>query len=286
MTASSTVTKLPFRIRTSSNLRKLTASHSAAYLLTHGRLLLRVTRNELGARYAGSLLGLGWTVLTPLLLLGIYAVVYLVIFPFQPPGLSSSEYTLYIFAGLVPFLTAADALSSGVGSIVANRAVLSNVVFPIDLVPPKAVLGAQVTMTVGMGIMLIGTASTGTLSWTALLVPLLWLMNVLALVGVLWVLSLLNIVFRDLQNLITAVLLMLLLASPIVYMPEMVPTTLKWLVWLNPLAYFIIVYQKLWLLGELPDPFEAGVIVGLSAGGVLVGGWFFARAKRVLIDYV
>jgi lipopolysaccharide transport system permease protein len=262
------------------------AAHSATYLVSHSRLLLSVTRSELRGRYAGSLLGLTWAFLTPLLILGIYAAIYLAVFPFEPPGLSSAEYVLYILCGLAPFLTLAEALSVGVGSVVANRSILSNVVFPIDLVPAKAVVSAQGPMAVGTFLLLLGTAATGVLTWTAALVPLVWLMNVAALVGLVWFLSLLNIVLRDLQYLITAVLMVLLIGSPFAYTPEMVPDSLAWLILINPFAYFVIAYQKLWVLGELPSLFQASVLVLLSVGGFVAGGWFFARAKRVLIDYV
>lgn len=265
---------------------RYTHRHSAAYLVTHAGLLWRVTLSELRARYAGSLLGIGWALIAPLSILGVYAVVYLVIFPFQPEGLTSFEYVLYIFAGLVPFLALAEALGAGIGSVVTSRSLLGNVVFPIDLAPAKAVLAAQAPMVAGVAILVLGTAATGQLSWTALLVPILWAFNVLGALGVIWFLSLLNIVLRDLQNLVNVVVIMLLIASPIAYTPEMVPTGMKWLILLNPFAYFVIAYQKLFLLGELPSLFQCAVIVGLSIGSIAAGGWFFARAKRVLLDYV
>jgi len=59
-------------------IRPHTVSHSGRYVLSHRLILLRVTRNELVARYAGSVLGVGWALLTPLVMIAIYAVVYLV----------------------------------------------------------------------------------------------------------------------------------------------------------------------------------------------------------------
>src|SRR5204862_6490804 len=68
----------PRRVSTArSTMRFSVIHHSGRYLRTHHRLLWRVTRNELTSRYAGSVFGLGWAVLTPLMMLGIYAVVYL-----------------------------------------------------------------------------------------------------------------------------------------------------------------------------------------------------------------
>ncbi len=267
-------------------LQALAARHSAVYLLTHWRLLFRVTRTELAERYAGSLLGLGWLIATPALFLGVYAAVYLVIYDLRVPGLSTSQYVLYIVAGLVPYLSTAEALSLGVTSVVANRAILSNVVFPIDLVPPKAVISAQPTMIVGSAILVAGAVIKGYLSWIALLAPIVWILQMLALIGLAWILSLLNVVLRDLTHAVAVFLLLVLVASPIAYTPDMVPSRLKFLVALNPLAYFVVAYQQIVVLGQLPTPTQTIGLFVVAFGLFGLGGWFFARAKTALIDYV
>lgn len=259
---------------------------SIRYLVSHGRLLLRVVRNELAARYAASLLGLGWAALAPLLILGIYALIYVEIFKVRVPGLEPVNYALFIFSGLVPYLATAEAVAVGVSSVVADKALLSNTVFPIDLVPVKPVLNSQVTMAVGLTVIIIGLAATRSLHWTVVLVPLVWIGHAAALIGLNWVLSLLNIVVRDLQNLITAILMMLLVASPIAYTPEMVPPVLKPLITVNPFAYYVVSYQNLLVFGRLPSPFDVFMLVIISGGLLLIGSWFFPRAKRVLLDYI
>lgn len=268
--------------------RRTRFDHSARFLRSHGLQLARVTRSELAARYAGSFLGLGWVILAPLLIIGIYALVYLYIFraATAATGLETFQYLLYIIAGLVPYLVTADALANGVGSVVTNKAVLSNVVFPIDLVPAKAVLASQPTMLAGAGFLTICLALTDRLHWTIVLFPIVWFLQVLALLGVVWILSLLNVVFRDLSNLITVLLMMLLIASPIVYTTAMVPDNMKLILALNPLAYFIVVYQEIFVLGQLPTLLQSILLVGFSLTSFFLGGWFFARAKAVLIDYV
>jgi lipopolysaccharide transport system permease protein len=266
---------------------KLSAiNHSGQYLSTHHRLLWRVTRSELTSRYAGSIFGLGWAVLTPLMMLAIYAVVYLLIFRIRVPGLSSARYVLLIFSGLVPFLMTSEALSFGVVSVVANKAVLSNTVFPIDLAPAKAVLLSQVTMAVGLVVILVASIGMRTLPWTIVFLPVIWTLHLLALTGLLWILSLVNLVFRDLPNLVNLLIMMLMILSPIAYTPEMVPQALKPILVLNPMAYFIVAYQSTVILGRLPSLTNILVVTVLSIGLFTVGGYFFARSKPVFIDYV
>lgn len=255
-------------------------------LFTHGPILLRVTRNETAARYAGSLLGAAWVFLAPLLILTVYGLVYVAIFRFQPEGLTSTEYVLYIFTGLVPYLVTAEVLASSIGSVSSNKAVLTNTVFPIDLVPVKTVLMSLGTMSVGLGITTVGVAVTGNLHPTILLLPLVAALHMLALIGLAWILALLNVVFRDLQNLIAALLMILLIASPIAYTPAMVPESLKPFLALNPFSYYIFAYQKVLILGRFPSVLLLTALVVMSVGVFLLGSWFFDRAKRVIIDYV
>jgi len=248
--------------------------------------LWRISVSELKSRYAGSIFGLGWAILTPLLMLLLYALVYLVIFRVRVPDLSSVQYVMFIFSGLVPFLVTSEALSTCVGSVVANKAVLSNTVFPIDLVPVKAVLLSQVTMVVGFISILVILLFMRTLSWTILLFPLIWFLQMLGLIGLAWILSLVNLVFRDLQNMIGLILMLVMIISPIAYTADMVPSTLKLLVLLNPFAYFVIAYQDILVLGQLPPWWNILVLVIMSLGIFILGGFFFSRSKRVLIDYV
>lgn len=261
-------------------------NHSAYFISDYWRLLLRVSLSELRSRYAGSLFGLGWAILSPLFYISIYAVIYLFVFQVRVPSMSTIQYVLFIFSGLVPFLMTSDSLGNGVGSVAANRAVLSNTVFPVDLVPVKAVILAQTSMVVGMFIIVSAVALTGSLSWNILLLPILWLLHMMALVGILWFISLINLIFRDLQNIVSLVVMVLVVASPIAYTPDMVPAALKMLIVLNPFAYFVIVYQQIIVLGVFPSPGNLFAVTSLGGGLFAAGGYFFYRAKQALIDYV
>lgn len=259
---------------------------SARYFRSHGSLLWRVTRNELAQRHAGSFLGFGWVFVAPLLVLAIYSMVYVAIFRIKVPGLSTLEYVNYIFCGLVPYLAAAEAIGVGVGSVIANKSVLNNTVFPIDLAPVKAVLASQAIMVVGIPIVVVGAAATGNLHTTIVALPAVWMLNVIWLIGVNWLLSLLNVIFRDLQNLVTAVLMVMLVASPIAYTPDMVPTNLEPLLAVNPFAYFVVAYQQVIMLGIWPSFPHTAMLILMPIVTFLAGSWFFFRAKRVIIDYV
>ncbi|MEZ5730010.1 MAG: ABC transporter permease [Burkholderiaceae bacterium] len=108
----------------------------------------------------------------------------------------------------------------------------------------------------------------------------------LFMAGLLWILSGLNVFFRDLQQIVGTVILLLMLISPIAYTLEMVPENLRGIVAANPLSHFIFCYQSLLMLGRWPDPKNLTFV--LISGPVLfvIGHAFFSRLKRVLVDNV
>jgi lipopolysaccharide transport system permease protein len=259
---------------------------ASRFLLTHRRPLWRSTRTEIHGRYAGSLLGTTWIVLAPILLLAIYGVVYLAIYDIRAPDMSSTRYMLYIFAGLVPYLTTAESLTQGANSIATNRSLLTNTVFPIDLAPVRAVLAALPIALAGSAIILIGAAAAGTLHWTAALLPVVLALHVLALIGLNWFLSLVAVVVRDVLYVLTVVLVMLLVLSPIAYTPSMVPSGWKFVLAINPFAWFVLAYQKILILGTVPSGLLWAGLFGAGVGLFLAGDRFFTWLKRVAMDYV
>jgi len=108
----------------------------------------------------------------------------------------------------------------------------------------------------------------------------------MALIGAAWILSLLNVVLRDLTHGIQLVLVLMLIASPIAYTPQMVPSHLKVILALNPFAYYVVAYQELIVLGQIPTPVQMTGLLLTSILFFAVGGWVFANSKRVVLDYV
>ncbi|HXZ56497.1 MAG TPA: ABC transporter permease [Gaiellaceae bacterium] len=259
---------------------------SAGYLRTHRRLLWRSTRNQIRVRYAGSILGVSWVVLAPALLLTVYGVVYLEVYKVRAPGLGATAFVLYIFAGLVPFLMTAQALTEGAGSLVDDPSLLTNTVFPIDLAPVRAVLSTLPVLLIGTSAVVIGSAASGRADWPLVLLPAVILLQVMALVGVAWFLSLATVVARDIQYVITIVILVLLVASPIAYTTRALHGPVRALIFVNPLAWFVIAYQKILVLGESPSPGHWAALVVAGCGLFLGGSRFFVWAKGVAMDYV
>ena len=259
--------------------------NTVAMFYAKREILGRTAIVELRRRYAGSVIGLAWVFLGPAILMGIYALIYGVVFKLKPQEFSSQEYIVYILAGLVPFLGFSEALTSGSASLVAQRDVLLSSIFPAELVPLRAVLVAFFAPVMGLAILLIADALVGHFSFWSLLVPIFIGLLLLFLFGVVWILSLANLVLRDIQQVISYVTMVALIASPIAYTPSMLPPGFSILIWLNPLSYFVIAVQELVVFDRFPP---LVVVIGclvLGVGSFVSGLYVFLRAKTVFFDY-
>ena len=242
---------------------------------------------DLRQRYAGSILGLGWAVAFPILLLSIYALVYVAIFRVRPPGLTTYAYVVLVFSGLVPLLSFNEALLTSASSLTTNRSLLMNTVFPAELIPLRAVLAAQTTALFGLSVTITAAIIIGKASWiTVVGVPFFWLMLVMFVSGLAWILSLVSLVLRDIQHLLGLMLLLLMILSPFAYTPDMVPQTLKALLYVNPLSYFVMSFQSVIVYGHWPSTFVTVMTVVLSASSFIGGFFFFRRTRLMFFDYV
>jgi len=252
----------------------------------HRRLLVDTVAHTLRSRFAGSILGLGWLVLGPVILLGLYALLYTVVFQIRPSGLSIEDYIFYIFAGLLPFIAFGQALAGGAASLASDRALLLNRVFPAELIPAREVLAAGAFLVVGGGLVGLFKLAVGGASLAWVLLPVLMLLLAMATMGVVWALALANLVVRDVQQLVSYIVIILLIASPIAYTPDMVPGSLRVLLYANPFAYYVQSFQSVLVLGRLPAPeILAGCLV-FALVGFHGMHWVFSLGKRIIADHI
>jgi lipopolysaccharide transport system permease protein len=241
---------------------------------------------DIRQHYTGSIIGIFWVFLFPFLQLSIFAVLYVMIFKVRPAGLTEWEYVLLVFSGLVPLIAFNSILTAAAGSLIANKNLLLSTVFPAELIPIRSALAAHVPAVAGLIITLIlGFILGRTNLYTILLVPLFWILLVLFAVGLGWILSLLTLVAKDIQHILGLMLMLTTILSPFAYTPEMVPQSLKFILYLNPLSYFVLSFQQLILYGTYPDlgPFIGSIFFGLT--GFVIGYIVFIKAKFTFFDY-
>lgn len=248
-------------------------------------VLLATLWDEVRRKYAGSAFGMFWLLLLPLMFLGFYSIVYLTIFKVKPVDMAPADYVLFIYVGLMPFLSFSESISSGAGALASNRAVLLNTVFPAELIPLRTVLAAQTTFLVGISVAVLWAGIEGRLSpWIALL-PLYIIAQIMFLTGLAWILAPIYLVFRDLGQILNFVVLGLMVISPIAYRASSLSPQVRALVDYNPLYYFLVGYQSIIFDGVAPPFNTAAIMLAGSMAMFMLGHWFCRRVKTIVADY-
>lgn len=227
-----------------------------------------------------------WLLIGPLVLILLYAAVYAVIFRVRPAGLTEAAYVVHVIAGLLPFLGFAAALNLGASSLAANRQILLNTVFPAELIPLRALFVGFGTTAMGLVLTLLVGLLVLEPSPAWLAVPALLVLMMMFVAGIVWLLSLLNLAMRDVQQLLQPTVLVLLIITPIAYTESMVPAALAPVIYLNPLAYYVMGFQQVLVTGALPGVHLLVVMVTLSVISFCGAFAVFNRVKRVVLDYV
>ncbi|MCS3451021.1 MULTISPECIES: ABC transporter permease [Bradyrhizobium] len=255
-------------------------------LSIYGARVIEGVAHDVRQRYLGSVVGIGWAVLLPAMQLSIYAGLYAFVFKVRPSGLNEWGYILLVFSGLVPIMAFNEALTSSISSVSANKNLLLNTVFPAELIPLRSVVAAHFPHLFGLAITLCLGFVLGRTDWKAIvLVPVCWLLLLMFATGIGWILSLVSLIAKDIQQVIGLVLMVMMIISPFAYTPEMVPGVMKPLLLLNPLSYFVLTFQQLICYGNWPDPRIFGGAALIAITSFMVGYSFFQRAKGVFFDY-
>jgi lipopolysaccharide transport system permease protein len=240
----------------------------------------------LKAKYAGSAFGILWAVMYPILFLGVYALVYVAILGVRPVAMSTAEYIVLIFCGLVPFLGFADALGAGVSSVTSSANLIKNTLFPIELVPLKTVLASTITQLVGTVLLIAILAFMGKIGPVIMLVPVVFVVQLVFTAGFIWFVSSLNVLFRDLSQITSVMIIFFMMVSPIGYTPDMIPEALKTLSYLNPLFSIIIIYRDVMFYNRFPASLDIIIFMAMSFVTFAVGFSVFTRIKKVFADNV
>jgi len=242
-------------------------------------LLYVLVAQNLSVRYRGSFLGVYWSLLNPLIMTGIYTVIFGAAFAEYYDD-SFLNYVLAAFTGLVVTNFYSSSTSQALPSVVGNGGLLNKIRLPVGVFPISSIAANVFQFSVGvLPLLVIVTiiTSKNLLNVLALSLPIFSL--ALVCMGVGFFVSTLYVFFRDLSYFYELVCFVAWIGSPVFYPPEIVPEPVQPFLALNPLATIMESLRQISLSGDLPDLSYIGHSL-LSGMILLTVGWLFFRWLR------
>jgi lipopolysaccharide transport system permease protein len=248
------------------------------------RLIYELAKRELLDRYAGQVFGMLWTVGHPLIMILIYIFIFGFVFRMRIGGSLDLplDYTSYMLAGVVPWLTFSEVLGKSSTVIINNANVVKQVVFPIEVLPIKSVLASLATQIVLLFLLAIYTIiANHTLPWTYVFLPVALAFQTLAMIGMTYLFSAIGPYFRDLKDFVQIFLSVAFFTLPILYLPEAVPNKIRPLIYANPLSYMIWCFQDVLYFGAIRHPWAWIIFITCSLLLFIFGYRAFRKLKAM-----
>lgn len=254
----------------------------------HAGLVRSLVRRELMSRYKGSLGGLAWSIVTPLVMIAIFTLIFSGIFQARfGSGGGHLNFALYLFCGLLPWIAFSEGVQRSTAVLIENVNLIKRVVFPVEALPVTVVLAAVCQQMLGTAALLLAAVLIeGRLHITALLLPVLLVPQLLAALGLGWLMASLGVFLRDMTQFNQLFLQAWMYLTPIFYPEEMIPERFVWLVKFNPMAPLVRSYRRILLDGRMPDWKGLSVTLVFALVCFLFGYWWFERTKKAFVDVI
>ena len=239
-------------------------------------------------RYVGSLMGFFWTVVHPVLELLTYTFVFTVILQVRfEEHYSMGSNALFLFCGMVPWLTLSESLSRCTNVVRENSHLMRKVLFPPSVLCSYIVLSETFNQCIRFVLLFIAAliVGEGLTFHVLIIVPVLFL-QVLFTLGLSMFLATTQVFFKDTLHLLSPILMIWLFITPIFYPAHLFPKMFAPLLMLNPLAHLVGIYRELVLNHRLPH-WGSVVIFGTCAiVFFLLGSFVFHRHSKRFADLV
>jgi lipopolysaccharide transport system permease protein len=263
------------------------------------RLLWQLGCRDIQTRYKGSVLGLLWSLINPVLTVVLYTFLFSVVFhtqweeDFGPKDIkalastssSHGQYALILFTGLMLHSFLADIIQRA-GQVITQQAnLVKKVVFPLHVLPAVVVFASLFQITVSAIVLLLAlvvSGQTAYVSWLSL--PLLILPLVILGLGVAWLLGALGVFLRDLNQLMGWLVTALLFSAPILYPLKTVSQKMGTYLYLNPLTYMVEDWRHVIYGGNWPNWGQWFTYLSFSLVLAVFGYAVFGKMKKGFAD--
>lgn len=238
--------------------------------LSRRDLLVELVYRDIKLRYRRSVLGILWSLISPLLQLIVLGLVFRFILP-----LDIENFTLFLFIGLLSWIWFQSSIMSGTASIVDNRDLIRRPYFPIGILPTVPIASNLIHFLLSLPVVFLILALTGNrIPATVALLPLIIVVQFLFTWSLANYLAVLEVSFRDTEHLVSVLLLLWFYLSPVFYNSEIIPEQYQPLFALNPMVHIISGYRDVLMYGQIPPLLPLLTIAVLSLPMIFSGRRF------------
>lgn len=258
------------------------AANDLRALLAYRGLLRGFVQRDLTVKYKGSLLGVAWSLLHPLVMVGVYTLAfrYIVRVPIE-------RFPLFLLSGLLPWMFFTSALSAATSSVADNGTLVRKVAFPRAVLPLASVTSALVQFLLMYTVLVPTALFTGaglSPAWIAL-VPVVILQTAFT-AGLGLLLATAYVFVRDARHLLDVALQVWFWITPIVYAANMAPAGLRRWLQFNPMLHFVTAYQDIVTRHAWPSLETLLLLTALAVVSLTLGWAVFARTQGRFAEYV
>ena len=251
-------------------------------LYQYRELLKTNVQKEIRGKYKGSFLGVLWSFLNPLLMVLVYALV----FPYIMRT-NVDNYLVYLITGVIPWNFFTTCITTGCNCVWINGGIIKKVYFPREILPISLVAAGLINFLISCVIILLFVLFGGIgFSIQLLWLPLIAIIQSALSLGLLFILSAINVYVRDIEYLVGFLLNLLFYATPILYTADMFPESIRWVLYLNPMTTIIESYRNIFYYQQSPALTSLMIVFAVSFIILIIGYLIFKKLERGFAEEV
>jgi len=209
-------------------------------------LLLELSKREFLEKYVGSIFGIWWAFIWPLVNILTYTLIFSKVMSAKLPGIPSSySYGLYLASGLIPWMAFSNTISRSTNIFIEKKHIITKVPVQLPIFPIAVALSETITFLISFGLLLLVLFLLNIKpNIYAILIPFVYILQQILAIALGLIFATLNVFIRDVKEIVNIVLQLWFWFTPIVYTVNILPEKVKDFVQMNPIYAFIQVYQK------------------------------------------
>ena len=260
----------------------------AKSILIHRQLIIQMIKREVVGRYKGSVFGLAWSFLNPILMLTIYTFVFSVVFKArwgEGGSDSKTQFALLVFVGMIVLNLFSEAVNRSPGLILGNTNYVKKVVFPLEILPVISLGAALFHAAISFLVLTFAlVAINHQIHWTIVFAPLIFAPLVFFTLGITWMLASLGVFMRDVGQTIGILMTVLMFMSPVFYPVSALPVQFQGVMLLNPLTFIIEQTRTVAISGQMPNWSGLAIYTLVALVVMWLGYAWFQKTRKGFAD--